>query len=460
MTTAANVGVRLESLLGADRVTGAAEDLQDFAIAGLLPSAVVRPASAEEVTQVVQFALKENLSLIPCGSRSKLEIGAPPSRYDVAVDTTSLQSIAHYDAGDLTLAVDAGLPLRRLTEILAEKNQFLPLAVPCFESCTVAGVVASGIDSSLRLQYGTARDFLIGAEFVDGAGKLCKSGGRVVKNVTGYDLHKLLVGSLGTLGIITRLNFRTFPLPESSRGHLASFASVEDALSYCKIVNAAGLPLANVELLSPEVASIIAAILKRTDLSLSHFAESDKWYVYVAFEGHESVLRRIAEELEKHAREGRAQTHELLEQTADETLGGMLREAYEWLRWSAPQVALVRIVVPTALANDLAEFARIAQTNSLQHALLVRAEGVLYLALMASNSDEAALAALRNAVRDIFLAAREKKGHAKLLHAPVTITAFAAEPAPHGLALSVEKRVRQAFDPHNIFAPGRIVGAA
>jgi glycolate oxidase FAD binding subunit len=460
MTTVASVGVRLESLLGADRVTGAAEDLQEFSIAGLLPSAVVRPGSAHEVTQIVQFALKENLSLIPCGSRSKLEIGAPPSRYDVAIDLTGLQSIAHYDAGDLTLAVDAGLPLRRLTEILAEKNQFLPLAVPCFESCTVAGVVASGIDSSLRLQYGTARDFLIGAEFVDGAGKLCKSGGRVVKNVTGYDLHKLLVGSLGTLGIITRLNFRTFPLPESSGAHLASFASVDDALSYRKRVCAAGLPLANVELLSPEVAAIVAAILKRTDLSLPHFAESDKWFVYVSFEGHETVLRRIAGELEKHAREGHAETHELLEQTADETLGGMLREAYEWLRWSAPQVALARIVVPAVLANDLAEFARIAHANSLRQALLVRAEGVIYLALMASNNDEATLAALRNAVRGIFLAARERKSHAKLLHAPVTVTAFADDPPPHSVVLSVEHRVRQAFDPHSIFAPGRIVGAA
>src|ERR1700758_5618186 len=88
MTTTASVGVRLESLLGAEPVTGATEELQDYVIAGLLPTAVVRPASAEEVRQVVQFAAKENLSIIPCGSRSKLEMGAPPSRYDVAVDMT------------------------------------------------------------------------------------------------------------------------------------------------------------------------------------------------------------------------------------------------------------------------------------------------------------------------------------------------------------------------------------
>ena len=116
--------------------------------------------------------------------------------------------------------------------MLAAQNQFLPLAVPCFGSSTIGGTVASGMDSTLRLQYGTARDLLIGAEFVDGTGRFCRSGGRVVKNVTGYDLHKLLIGSLGTLAAITRLNFRTYPLPELRGGFLAGFSSADAALVF------------------------------------------------------------------------------------------------------------------------------------------------------------------------------------------------------------------------------------
>ena len=105
----------------------------------------------------------------------------------------------------------------------------MPLAVPFLAHATIGGLVASGVDSPLRQFYGTARDFLLGMEFVTGEGAVAKSGGRVVKNVTGYDIHKLMIGSLGTLGVITHVNFRTFPLPIRSRGFVARFATAERA---------------------------------------------------------------------------------------------------------------------------------------------------------------------------------------------------------------------------------------
>jgi FAD binding domain len=124
--------------------------LFSFAVDGFSPSAIVLPVSAAEVEEVVRFAASEELAIISCGSRSKLEIGMPPARYDIALDMRGLCQIAHYDAGDLTLSVDAGIPLRQLQQTLAHKQQFLPLAVPCFETSTVGGAVASGIDSVLR----------------------------------------------------------------------------------------------------------------------------------------------------------------------------------------------------------------------------------------------------------------------------------------------------------------------
>ena len=260
----------------------------------------------------MRFAVAEKLALLPLGSRSKCEMGMSPSHYDIAVDMTGMHEVAHYDAGDLTLSVDAGIPLRELEGHLRQKGQFLPLAVPCFESTTAGGAIASGIDSVLRQQYGSARDFLIGAEFVDGTGQVCKSGGRVVKNVTGYDLHKLLIGSLGTLGVITRLNFRTFPLPAVSGGHVATFSRSEQALGYWRAVETAGLPLANLEMFSPGVGAMIRAILHKTGAAVPAELEQEEWCVYSSCEGNEAVVRRVCGDLEKIALETGALRRRLL----------------------------------------------------------------------------------------------------------------------------------------------------
>src|SRR6266852_4850596 len=257
--TSANLAARLESLIGASHVTADPSICADYAVDAILPSAVAKPASAEEVAAIVRFAALEKLAIVPCGNRTKLRIGMPPYRYDLALDMTALNQIAHYDPGDLTLSVDAGFPIAKLNALLFEHKQFLPLLVPWYSGGTIGGTITSGVDSPLRQFYGTARDFLLGAEFVEGAGKLCKSGGRVVKNVTGYDLHKLPIGSLGTLAVITRLNFRTFPASiAGSRGFVASFPSAEGALALRRAILQSPLTPLTLDILSPGLAQILA----------------------------------------------------------------------------------------------------------------------------------------------------------------------------------------------------------
>jgi len=451
-----NLNARLEGAVGKERVVSAEEELATYAVDGVVPGAVVRPQSAEEAAAVVRFASAERLALIPVGARSKCHIGMPPTRYDVAVDMTGMREIAHYDAGDLTLSVDAGMPLRELEGALARRRQFLPLAVPCFESSTAAGALASGIDSVLRQQYGTVRDFLIGAEFVDGTGKLCKSGGLVVKNVTGYDLHKLLIGSLGTIGVITRLNFRTFPLPETCGGLMASFDSGERALALRNAVEASGLPVANLELLSPTMAGMAKAILEKEQGPVPGCLGGDSWAVYVSFEGSEKIVKRVARDPQRLVHEAGARKYEPLDEGSDSQSGGVLREAFEWLRWAAPTVALFRITLPRITPEAIAA---LNQTGgSLRRALLVRARGVIYLSLMGEREDEKALGAFEKAAEDIFALAAAKQGHATLLHALRRLKQRPGVWGPTPGDLSLMKRLKQAFDPDSIFAPGRCAG--
>ena len=453
-----NLAAKLQGLLGATRVTAAEDALPSFAVDGISPAAIIQPASAEEVAEVVRFAASEELAIVSCGSRSKLELGMPPARYDIALDMTGLCRIAHYDADDLTLSVDAGMPLRQLEQALAEKQQFLPLAVPCFETSTVGGAVASGIDSVLRQQYGTARDFLIGAEFVDGTGRICKSGGRVVKNVTGYDLHKLLIGSLGTLCVITRLSFRTFPLAQVSGGHLVSFVGVDGALAFRRGAEAAGLPLSNLEVLSPGIAAILAAILRTARSGVPLGLEQGRWCVYASHEGNTAVVERISRELEKFAHDTGATNCGPLDKSTDDSLGGMLREAFEWLRFASPAVLLLRVALPEFSAEVSADLSDILKANSVRGAFLLRARGVVYFLAQGDSDEGAALDRLEKTARDVTRLTAEKQGHATLLHAPLALKSRASIWAGADENISLMRRVKQAFDPQGLFAPGRFWG--
>ena len=457
MTVAADRTARLSEALGAKRVVMADEELATYVIDGLVPSAIVRPASAEEAAEVVRFAIAEKVAVLPVGSKSKCELGMTPERYDIAVDMAALRGIAHFDAGDLTLSVDAGLPLRELDAFLKEQGQFLPLAVPCFESTTAAGAIASGMDSALRLQYGSPRDFLIGAEFIDGTGSLCKSGGRVVKNVTGYDLHKLLIGSLGTLAVITRLNFRTFPLPAVSGGHLAGFDDLQSALEFRNAAAKAGLPLANLEVLSQEVSSMIRAILQKSGHPHPPGLGQQDWAVYSSFEGNQQVVQRIERELETIARQTKAVHTAILEKAEDESLGGMLRESFEWLRWASPANVICRLALPQVNAATVARLSQLAKSVDLRSAVLLRATGIFYFAVFAESDDPQTVAPLSKIVVGVRAIAESEKASCTVLHAPTALkkTIARSDIMPDAV---LQQRVKRAFDPSNIFAPGRVVG--
>jgi FAD/FMN-containing dehydrogenase len=457
MSPISNLAARLGEAAGIRNVVSTPEELVTYAVDGLSPAVIARPLSASEVAEVVKFAIAEKLKVVPLGSRSKCDIGMAPTRYDIALDMTGLHETAHYDAGDMTLSVDAGTPLREVEEFLQEHRQFLPLAVPCFESATAGGTIASGADSVLRQHYGTARDFLIGAEFVDGKGQLCKSGGRVVKNVTGYDLHKLLVGSLGTLGVITRVNFRTFPLPAISAGHLATFSKSAGALEYRKMLAQAGVPLTNLEIISPEAGKMIRAILQREDQAFPAVLQEGAWWVYSAFEGTEAVVKRISGELEKFARGAGSRNLELLETNADESLGGMLREAFEWLRWGAEATVLYRLAVCGDPREVIGALSQRADSLEVRCALLLRSQGIVYFAIFADNEAEIVEPAQAIDVLAVSLA-QSLGGHSSVLHAPLKAKLKIVEARGDWVQQPLQQRVKKAFDPSGIFVPGRIVG--
>jgi glycolate dehydrogenase FAD-binding subunit len=456
-SASANVMARLEGVAGGDRVSGSAEICEKYVVDGVVPSAVVKPASAGEVVEMVRFAQSENLVLIPCGNRTKLGIGMPPARYDFALDVTGLNKIAYYDPDDLTLSVDAGIGLADLPEYLAKENQFVPFAVPFFEECTVGGTIASGISSMLRNSYGSARDFLLGAEFVNGAGALTKSGGRVVKNVTGYDLHKLLIGSLGTLAVITRLNFRTFPIPQGYGQLVATFSSVEAIVTFQSAIAKSPFTPSSFQVLGAEAAQRVAEFKVDSDSPLASWFAPAHWHVCVGFEGPEPVLQRYSSDLVRYAKQSGAAGCHLLEKSAGESLGGGLRELLSLLSRSGPAATIFRIEVLPAFPADILRLRELADRLASPCAIFANLPGPLYFALEPKALDDGSIATLAQIASGVFDYAASHNGQASILFCPAELKRIVNVWGPSRKDVELMRRVKTAFDPQNIFAPGRFV---
>jgi len=184
------------------------------------------PETAEEASAILREAWENNTTVNIRGGGTKQDLGNIGKPTYLTLSTLKLDKLVAYEPADLTITVQAGMKWATLREIMAEKGQWLPLDPPELEGATVGGVVASNVSGPKRLLYGTLRDLVIGCQFVLADGTIGRSGGRVVKNVSGYDLHKLLIGSLGTLTLITELTFKVLPKPQISRWFNMRFETV------------------------------------------------------------------------------------------------------------------------------------------------------------------------------------------------------------------------------------------
>jgi D-lactate dehydrogenase (cytochrome) len=234
---------RVEEIVGTAAVSVAPDDLSTYALDDVMPRIAASPASVEEVSALMKLADAHNLAVVPWGGGTRKLLGNPPQRYDLALHTGRLNAvIAHYPA-DLTLAVQAGRTLAATNEILAAQGQHLPLDAPLPAQSTLGGIVASGPFATglRRMAYGTVRDMLTGLQFVRADGRIVRRGGMVVKNVAGYDLARLQYGAFGTLGVITELNLKVQPLPESSLLFGAALSNFDDAAALLDKMAAAPL---------------------------------------------------------------------------------------------------------------------------------------------------------------------------------------------------------------------------
>ena len=244
----------------------------------------VSPSSAGEVAAVLALANRHGLSLSPAGGST--ERNAAEVHVDILLHTNRLTSIEHYDHGDLTVGVGSGMTISELSATLAPDRLMFAGDPPCPERSTIGGLLATASHGPLRHGCGSVRDYCLGIRFVTGDGRRAKGGGRVVKNVAGYDLIKLLIGSYGTLAVITSASFKLFPAPRQTRTFLAEFSTASEAMQFRDQVMHSPLSPMCLELVSPS-----ARKLMRPEMN------DDAWVIGVRATGSDAVLNRYRKEL-------------------------------------------------------------------------------------------------------------------------------------------------------------------
>jgi glycolate oxidase FAD binding subunit len=409
-------------------------------ILGVAPAAAVAPASAEEIAGVLRFANQHGLSVVPAGGFTQQQAGNLPPQVDVLLYTSRLTEMEHYDVADLTVGIGAGCTVAQLSNMVGADGLLFAGDAALPERSTVGGLLATGMAGPLRHGYGGLRDYCIGIKFVTGDGRKAKGGGRVVKNVAGYDLMKLLIGSQGTLAVITGASFKLFPAPRQTRTFGAEFATPGEAIDFRNRILRSPLSPICLELVSPGAVAQLPA-----------GKESAAWSIYVRAAGSDAVLSRYREEL------GTAVSHEV-EGPSERDLWRALSDFSQTLPQRYPRSLLIWLALPLSEVQPiLTELANTAESNGLLLALIGRVGvGHLLASLWPVSGADATLVNFMNAVS----ALRHRlpcDGSMAVLQCPPEARHHVTAWGPTPTNLESMRAVKRALDPKDILNRGRFL---
>ena len=432
----------LKQIVGETGVLSEAQ-VTDYTFDGYVPKAVVLPASVQEIQDVLRFASKKALSVIPAGAGTKLGIGNLPQKVDIVLATTRLNGVVEYEPADLTVTVEAGIRLANLQGELAEHRQYLPLDPAYSDRCTIGGIVSANASGSLRLQHGTARNQVLGLRVVHANGTVVKSGGKVVKNVAGYDLNKLYIGAFGTLGIVTEVTLKLSPIPPREVMLTAGFENIQGAVN------------TGLSIVGSQILPMFVNLSINTDLAFGDAADEVKPALAIGFGGDpETVTWQLAQCRDIMEQNG-AMGVTIIEDKSQQQVWAAIREFPAASRDSKKVIAKLNLK-----RTDVVEFAAQAVAEGSDHGVQVMAllgSGVLYLAIpVTSDTDFQTLARHLTALRQSAMKAR---GNLIVESAPPELKQHIDVWGPLGDGDSLMQLVKVRFDSSGLLNPGRFISS-
>ena len=391
-------------------------NLDRYALGTAVPARILSPDTERETADMLAAARASGEAVVPVGGATMLDIGEAPARYDCALITERLSGIVEYNPGDLTVVVRAGTTLAEVDDALRPHGQFLSLQAPHPQLATIGGALAGNASGPLRFSYGSARDALIGIRVALPNGEIARSGGRVVKNVAGYDLAKLFIGSFGTLGVIVEAAFRVHPRRPVRRTFVVSAPGVAAAAAIS----------ADMARLGPGVLSVAVV-----NAGLARRLGEGGTCVVVVIGGTDRATDELSEAVSSKAGESRAEIR------GDAESNRLLDELRDFPAWATARLTgrSDQLHVSAADSSDV-------------DALVYPAIGLSYVHAPRWQPDD--VVRLRRLACDV-------GGHVTLWHRSPALAATAVW-GDVGPGIQLMKAVKSVFDPDGIMSPGRFVG--
>jgi glycolate oxidase FAD binding subunit len=445
MTGLESVQAEIESIVGGGAVLTDDATRRALAADGLVPQSVVYPQTAGQVAAVLRCAAQHNLAVIPCRNATKLGIGNIPAQYDIALSLKNMNNVWHYEPEDLTATVEAGMKLGDLKSLLARNGLWMPMDPPGGASASVGGVLATNAAGPLRLLYGSPRDMIVGMTIATTDGKIIKAGGRVVKNVAGYDLTKLLIGSHGSLGVIVEANLKLFPAPLGRATFVFRVPSIMAARDLRqRIVNSPLTPMRMVLLNIDAGAHLVKAE--------PNPPAGNEMTMWVEAGGTKNVLDRYARSLGEIAKAAGMPVSALTFAESEQTWS-RIADSGAVLRGNSPGLASLRVSLPIAASEEFVERAqqKVGRAGLCLAVVAQTAAGVVNLHIFEARDAVALIESLR-------AAAKELRGSLVVEHCAPEIKKRVDVWGATGNDFEIMRKIKHAWDPKGILSPGRAIG--
>lgn len=421
-------------------------DPAGYAVDGRVPAVAVRPANRDQVADLLALASETGVKVVPWGGGTRMSSGLPPAGVDLVLVLDRLNRVVEHEPADLTVTVEAGITLAALQAALAEKGQNLGLDGPLADRATIGGILAANVSGSRRLAFGTARDLTLGLTVVQPSGIITKSGGKVVKNVAGFDLNKLYIGSFGTLAVIVEATFKVMPLPRPRATLIVPLNDVSALAPLAAELRRVNLPLRALD----------ALVFTPDAPPVEPLSGDCRAAVLIDVAGTPAALDRQVRDLtDLLTSAGQSQTGAgaVIRLDDDDVQREFWQAVQDFGRDGSPADVMVRLGFPPSRFGAVLESVAAVVGGRMPAVTAQAGSGVLTLFWSATAATDSAVR-----IRHLRERMQAVAGVAVVERCPLELKEQVDVWGPAGPELRLIRAIKDQFDPARILSPGRYVG--